>query len=78
MAPGKDVSPLPASVTGQDGPPEPQFWWIPFHDGEQWLSQGVSRDLLSLPQEKFEIVNLDVKPGEVLKVKGKIFDDTDR
>ncbi|XP_025062683.1 galectin-2 isoform X2 [Alligator sinensis] len=28
--------------------------------------------------EKFEIVNLDVKPGEVLKVKGKIFDDTDR
>ncbi|XP_019370795.1 PREDICTED: galectin-2 [Gavialis gangeticus] len=28
--------------------------------------------------EKFEIVNLDVKPGEVLKIKGKISDDADR
>ncbi|XP_054677386.1 galectin-2 isoform X1 [Grus americana] len=44
-----------------------------------WLSETSKREK-QIPEleEKFEILNLDMKTGDTLKIKGKISDDVDR
>lgn len=52
-------------------------WWQA--DGSlSWFPVGFSNKCVLLLQEKFEVKDLNMKPGMSLKIKGKIHNDVDR
>lgn len=52
-------------------------WWQA--DGSlSWFRVGFSNKRVLLLQEKFEVKDLNMKPGMSLKIKGKIHNDVDR